>query len=99
MINTFRTNHVSFAKLPIEAKVLFYIESMSAWEYHCNWPHTAAETYHDLETIWNAEELSPQDLQDWDRMSKILETRLSKCIPQQRGRFEPGTKARRRFRG
>jgi hypothetical protein len=72
-----------FAQLPVEAKVLFYIQSMSALEYHCNWPHTAAEVYRDLEVIWNAEELSPEDLQDWPRMSTLLVTELSKRIPQE----------------
>ena len=82
MINISHTNHLPFAQLPIEAKVLFYIQSMSAWQYHCNWPHTAAEVYRDLERIWNAAGLTPEDLRDGQRMSTLLETELSKCIPQ-----------------
>jgi hypothetical protein len=81
--------HMPFAQLPIEAKVLFSIQSMSAWEYYCNWPHTPDEIRCDLERIWNAEELSQEDLRDWPRMSALLVTELSKCIPQERSRIEP----------
>ncbi len=94
-MRTSSSYHVSFAQRPIEDKVLFDIQSMSAWEYHCNWPHTAAEVYHDLERIWTAAELSPEDLRDWRRMSELLKTQLSKCIPQEWSRIEPKTKARR----
>lgn len=79
--------HVSFAQLPIEAKVLFYIQSMSAWEYHCNWPHKAAEIYGDLERVWNAEQLTLGDLRDWPCISELLETELSKCVPLERSRI------------
>jgi hypothetical protein len=89
MIDALPTNHVPFVELPIEAMAMFYIESMSAWRCHCNWPHTSAEIAHDLERIWNAEELSQEDLQDWPRMSKLLETHLSQCLPQDRSRIEP----------
>jgi hypothetical protein len=51
MIDTCRTNHLPFAELPIEAKVMFCFQSMSSLEYHCNWPHTAAEIYTNLERI------------------------------------------------
>jgi hypothetical protein len=80
MIDTCRTNYVPFAELPTEAKVLFYIQSMSAWEYHCNWLHTPAEVYRDLERIWNTEELTLECLRDWRRMSELLATQLSRCI-------------------
>jgi hypothetical protein len=53
MLTTSNT-HICFVELPIEAVVLFYFQSMSAWEYHCNWPHTSAEICRDLERIWNA---------------------------------------------
>jgi len=89
MIDTLHTNHIPFAKLPIEAMALFYIESMSAWQYHCNWPRTAAEISRGLERIWNAEKLTQEDPQDWPRMSKLLETQLSKYLPEERSRFEP----------
>jgi Zn-dependent M28 family amino/carboxypeptidase len=96
MLDTSRTTQVPFAELPIEAKVLFYFQSMAAWEYHLNWAHTAADVYRDLERIWNAEQLTFQDLRDWPRMSEILVARLSKGIPQERSRNEPGTRAQRR---
>lgn len=95
---TLRTNHLPFAELPIEAMALFYIESMSAWEYHCFRPHTSAEIYRDLERIWNAEKLTKEDLQDWPRMSKLLETQLSPCLPQERSRIEPRLTHRKRHR-
>jgi hypothetical protein len=76
--------HIPFAKLPIEDKALFYLQSMVAWEYHCKLPHSAAEIYADLEMIWNAERLSPDNLRDWNRMSGLLETELAKCVQQQR---------------
>jgi hypothetical protein len=98
MIDTFRTNHEPFAELPIEAMALFYFESMSAWEYHCNWPHTATEIYRDLERIWNAEKLTQEDLQDWPRMSELLETQLSQCLLQERSRIEPRLTPRKRRR-
>jgi hypothetical protein len=98
MIDTPRTNHIPFAKLPIEAMALFYIESMSARQYHCNWPHTATEICRDLEQIWNAEKLTQEDLQDWPRMSKLLETQLSQRLSQERSRIEPRLTTRRRSR-
>jgi hypothetical protein len=98
MIDTFRTNHLPFAELPIEAMTLFYFESMSAWEYHCKRPHTSAEIYRDLEQIWNAEKLTQEDLRDWPRMSKLLETQLSQCLPQERSRIEPRLTTRGRPR-
>jgi hypothetical protein len=97
-METSSNSQLPFAELPIEAKVLFYIESMPCLEYHLNWPHTAAEIYRDLERIWNAEKLTQEDLRDWRRMSTLLETELSKCIPQERSRIEPGRTARRRHR-
>lgn len=90
--------HMPFAELPIEAKVLFYIQSMSAREYHCNWPRTAAQVYRDLERVWDAEQLTLRDLRDWPRMSKLLQTQLSKCILEERSRIEPGPTPRRRRR-
>ncbi len=36
MIDTFCTNHVPLAELSIQARVLFYFQSMSVLEYHCN---------------------------------------------------------------
>jgi hypothetical protein len=71
--------HVPFAKLPFEHRVLFYIQSLSAFAYHCCWPHTSAEIHADLERIWNAEQLTEEDLKDWVRMSELLEARLPKC--------------------
>jgi ribonucleotide reductase beta subunit family protein with ferritin-like domain len=84
MIDTVRANHLPFAELPIDAKVMFYIQSMSAMEYHCNQPQTAAEIYHDLERIWNAEKLPLEDLRDWQRLSKLLKTQLSQCLSHER---------------
>ena len=71
MIGTLRTNHTPFAGLPTEAIALFYIQSMSAWTYHCKRPHTSADIYRDLERIWNAEKLTLEDLRDWRRMAKF----------------------------
>ena len=69
---------------------------MSAWENYFNRPHTPAEIYRDLGTIWNAKGFTPKDLRDWQRMSTLLETELSKRIPQERNRIEPGRMTRRR---
>lgn len=93
---TYNNTHVLFAKLPIEAKALFYFQSMAAWEYYCNWPHTSAEIYGDLERIWNAERLTPEDLRNWCRMSELLETELGKCVEQQRRSKGPKAKLRDR---
>jgi hypothetical protein len=84
--------HTLFAQLPIEARVLFYIQSMSAWEYHCRSPHTAVEVNADLESIWNAQELTLDDQRDWDRMSELLRTLLpTVALPERRCR-SPDTK-------
>ena len=71
--------HLPFAQLPIEARVSFYFQSLSAFEYHCCWPHTSAEIHSDLERIWDAEQLTDKDLKDWVRMSELLEAQLPKC--------------------
>jgi hypothetical protein len=89
---------IPFAQLPIEAMALFYFQSMSAYEYHCNQPHTSAEIYRDLENIWNAAQLTLEDLQDRRRMSELLETQLSKCVSQKRCFIRPKTTARGRRR-
>jgi hypothetical protein len=60
-----RNSHIPFAQLPIEAQVLFYMQSMSAWDYHCNGPHTPAEVYGDQERSWNAEGITPRS--QWPR--------------------------------
>lgn len=84
MIITVRTNHVPFAKPPIEAMVLFHFQSISAMEYHCNCPHTTDEAAHDPERIWNAEGLSQEDLRDWKRMSALLEACATRdCVEKQ----------------
>lgn len=75
-------SHVPFRRLPIEACALFYFFSLSAMEYHCNSSHTSAEIFTDLEMIWNIEQLTPDDLQNWDRMSDLLIARLPKCAPE-----------------
>jgi hypothetical protein len=93
-MNTYSSIHVPFAQLPIEARVAFYFLSSSALEYHCYWPHTAAEIYADLERIWNAERLRVSDLQDEDRMSEILERKLPKGDPSERSFNRPGTMPR-----
>jgi hypothetical protein len=86
--------HVLFAQLPIAARVLFYIQSMSAIEYHCFDLHTAAEINADLERIWNGEKLTLDNLQDWDRMSELLRTHLpTVALPELRCR-SPDTKPR-----
>jgi hypothetical protein len=83
-METIEVAHVPFAQLPIEARALFYIQSMAAWEYHCNLPHSAAEIRSDLERIWNAERLTPEDLRDWGRMSGLLKIELARCVQEQR---------------
>jgi hypothetical protein len=53
------TAHVRFAQLPFEHRVLFYLLSFSAFEYHCRSPHTSAEIHADLARVWDSEQLSP----------------------------------------
>jgi hypothetical protein len=52
-------NHIPFAQLPFECHVLFYLLSLSAFEYHCRSPHTSAEIHADLARVWDSEQLSP----------------------------------------
>ena len=72
--------HVQFARLPFEHRVLFYILSLSAFEYHCSRHHTSAEIQADLARVWGSEQLSPEDLNDSRRMSELLQTHLANCV-------------------
>jgi|ERR1035437_1133421 hypothetical protein len=69
-----------FAQLPFEHRVLFYLLSLSAFEYHCRSPHTSAEIQADLARVWDSEQLSPEDLKDSRRMSELLQTQLTNCV-------------------
>jgi hypothetical protein len=91
-----KDTHIPFARLPIEDRALFYFQSMVAMEYHCYLPHTAVEVFADLERIWNAARLTPEDLRDWHRMSGLLESELAKCVQQQRHSTRPKAKLRGR---
>ena len=68
-----------FAQLPFEHRVLFYLLSLSAFEYHCRSPHTSAEVQADLARVWDSEQLSQEDLNDSTRMSELLQTQLTNC--------------------
>jgi hypothetical protein len=74
------STHVPFSDLSIDAHMLFHFQSFSVREYHCDLPHTAGKIHADLERIWNEEELN-EDLQDWDRMSELLKSKLPKRAP------------------
>jgi hypothetical protein len=73
--------HVPFAQLPLGAKALFHIESLSVIEYHSSRPHSSMEVFADLEKIWNTAQLTRDDLKDWPRMSKLLQEQLPKPDP------------------
>jgi len=76
--------HVTFAQLPFAAKALFYIESLSVFEYHNTGHHTSMEVFTDLEKIWNTEQLTLEGLKDWSRMSELLQEKLPKLNSQRR---------------
>jgi hypothetical protein len=94
-MNTQGNTHVSFAQLPLEACALFYFHSMSAMEYHLDLPHTSAEIFSDLEKVWNANELTPDDLLDWERMGDLLLAQLPKDIPREQHFTRPESRRRR----
>ena len=80
-MDTKGNTHVHFARLPLEACALFYFHSLSAVEYHLDVPHTSAEIFADLEKICNANQLSPADLPDSDRLCELLVAQLPRCNP------------------
>ena len=72
--------HVPFAQLPFEHRVLFYLLSFSAFEYHCRSPRTSPEIQAELARVWDSEQLSPEDLEDSIRMFELLQTQLTSCV-------------------
>jgi hypothetical protein len=65
-----------FVQLPVEARVLFLIFSLSAIGYRRFQFADKTEIRVLLEQIWNYHKLSPADLRDGHRMSNLVKTYL-----------------------
>jgi hypothetical protein len=67
-----------FAQLSVEQKFLLFISGNLAWALLGNaTPRPPQEFLPELGLIWDAEGLTPEDLRDMDRMSRLLRRRLA----------------------
>jgi hypothetical protein len=70
-------SHLPFAELPVEARVLFFIIALPAVARFGVKPPKQSELTPVLETIWNRNRLSRNDLSDPFRMTALLEKELA----------------------
>jgi len=68
--------HTSFAELPIEARVLFFIYASAAIARFGVYPPTPTQLAPQLEAIWNEHKLRNEDLSDPGRLTVLLEKHL-----------------------
>jgi hypothetical protein len=69
--------HLPFAELPVEARALFFINALAATARFGVQPPKRSELTTLLETIWNRNRLSLEDLSDPFRMAALLKTELT----------------------
>lgn len=70
--------HVPFARLPREARVLFFLFSLGALRFYRLYAPPTTELAAEVERIWNSERPAPIDLEDEELMTDLLKRRLAK---------------------
>ena len=66
--------YVPFARLPLEARVLFSIYASAALARYCSTPPVMSQLAAELDDVWTANNLTLRDLSDPYRMTVLLES-------------------------
>jgi len=71
------SSHLSFERLPIEARTLFFIYASAALASYGSHPPTPCGLAAELETAWNETGLCQCDLSDPSRMTHLLKNHFA----------------------
>ena len=80
-MNNISLSHIPFAQLPVEARVLFFINALAAVARYGVKPSEQSELTSALEAIWNRNRLCPKDLSAPFCMTDLLKTELASVFP------------------